>query len=183
MVKKMTFKQFLFILPLLIFIGVFSIYPIVTSFMYTFFDYRINDQTANSFYLSERFNGELFYEDCDYINYFLDDDKTLMSEEDQKAVEEIQATVSSVMSEYENAKGTEKISSDKKDELVAFKEKLRTDITALYDKYPDVEFYNKDKIMCLLRSDTSKFKSIHIVCAHFIVLLLLSCYFLYIRDL
>lgn len=160
MVKKMTFKQFLFILPLLIFIGVFSIYPIVTSFMYTFFDYRINDQTANSFYLSERFNGELFYEDCDYINYFLDDDKTLMSEEDQKAVEEIQATVSSVMSEYENAKGTEKISSDKKDELVAFKEKLRTDITALYDKYPDVEFYNKDKILEILdEMDTCIVKS------------------------
>ena len=156
----MTFKQFLFILPLLIFIGVFSIYPIVTSFMYTFFDYRINDQTANSFYLSERFNGELFYEDCDYINYFLDDDKTLMSEEDQKAVEEIQATVSSVMSEYENAKGTEKISSDKKDELVAFKEKLRTDITALYDKYPDVEFYNKDKIPEILdEMDTCIVKS------------------------
>ena len=160
MVKKMTFKQFLFILPLLIFIGVFSIYPIVTSFMYTFFDYRINDQTANSFYLSERFNGELFYEDCDYINYFLDDDKTLMSEEDQKAVEEIQATVSSVMSEYENAKGTEKISSDKKDELVAFKEKLRTDITALYDKDPDVEFYNKDKIPEILdEMDTCIVKS------------------------
>lgn len=160
MVKKMTFKQFLFILPLLIFIGVFSIYPIVTSFMYTFFDYRINDQTANSYYLSERFNGELFYEDCDYINYFLDDDKTLMSEEDQKAVEEIQATVSSVMSEYENAKGTEKISSDKKDELVAFKEKLRTDITALYDKYPDVEFYNKDKIPEILdKMDTCIVKS------------------------
>ena len=160
MVKKMTFKQFLFILPLLILIGVFSIYPIVTSFMYTFFDYRINDQTANSFYLSERFNGELFYEDCDYINYFLDDDKTLMSEEDQKAVEEIQATVSSVMSEYENAKGTEKISSDKKDELVAFKEKLRTDITALYDKYPDVEFYNKDKIPEILdEMDTCIVKS------------------------
>lgn len=160
MVKKMTFKQFLFILPLLIFIGVFSIYPIVTSFMYTFFDYRINDQTANSFYLSERFNGELFYEDCDYINYFLDDDKTLMSEEDQKAVEEIQVTVSSVMSEYENAKGTEKISSDKKDELVAFKEKLRTDITALYDKYPDVEFYNKDKIPEILdEMDTCIVKS------------------------
>lgn len=160
MVKKMTFKQFLFILPLLIFIGVFSIYPIVTSFMYTFFDYRINDQTANSFYLSEHFNGELFYEDCDYINYFLDDDKTLMSEEDQKAVEEIQATVSSVMSEYENAKGTEKISSDKKDELVAFKEKLRTDITALYDKYPDVEFYNKDKIPEILdEMDTCIVKS------------------------
>ena len=160
MVKKMTFKQFLFIPPLLIFIGVFSIYPIVTSFMYTFFDYRINDQTANSFYLSERFNGELFYEDCDYINYFLDDDKTLMSEEDQKAVEEIQETVSSVMSEYENAKGTEKISSDKKDELVAFKEKLRTDITALYDKYPDVEFYNKDKIPEILdEMDTCIVKS------------------------
>lgn len=87
-------------------------------------------------------------------------DKTLMSEEDQKAVEEIQATVSSVMSEYENAKGTEKISSDKKDELVAFKEKLRTDITALYDKYPDVEFYNKDKIPEILdEMDTCIVKS------------------------
>lgn len=146
MVKKMTFKQFLFILPLLIFIGVFSIYPIVTSFMYTFFDYRINDQTANSFYISERFNGKLFYEDCDYINYFLDDDKTLMSEEDQKAVDEIQATVSSIMSGYENAEGTQKISSDEKEKLVAFKEKLKTDINALYDKYPDMEFYNKDKV-------------------------------------
>lgn len=146
MVKKMTFKQFLFILPLLIFIGVFSIYPIVTSFMYTFFDYRINDQTANSFYISERFNGKLFYEDCDYINYFLDDDKTLMSEEDQKAVDEIQATVSSIMSGYENAEGTQKISSDEKEKLVAFKEKLKTDINALYDKYPDVDFYNKDKV-------------------------------------
>ena len=49
MVKKMTFKQFLFILPLLIFIGVFSIYPIVTSFMYTFLiiALMIRPQTAS----------------------------------------------------------------------------------------------------------------------------------------
>lgn len=39
------------------------------------------------------------------------------------------------------------------------------------------------RLLCLLRSDTSEFKSIHIVCTHFIILLLLSCYFLHIRDL
>ena len=39
------------------------------------------------------------------------------------------------------------------------------------------------RLLCLLQSDTSKFKSIHIVCTHFIVLLLLSCYFLHIRNL
>ena len=43
--------------------------------------------------------------------------------------------------------------------------------------------YGEHSLLCLLRSDTSKFKSIHIVCTHFIILLLLSCYFLYIRDL
>ncbi|MDY5022418.1 MAG: ABC transporter permease subunit [Blautia sp.] len=146
MIKKMTFKQFLFILPLLIFIGVFSIYPIVTSFMYTFFDYRINDQTANSFYISERFNGKLFYEDCDYVNYFLEDDKTLMSEDDQTTVTEIQERVSSVMAEYEGVEGTQKISSEQKEAILFFEENLKADIDALYEKYPDVEFYNKEKI-------------------------------------
>lgn len=160
MIKKMTFKQFLFILPLLIFIGVFSIYPIVTSFMYTFFDYRINDQTANSFYISERFNGKLFYEDCDYVNYFLEDDKTLMSEDDQAAVTEIQERVSSMMAEYEGVEGTQKISSEQKNAILSFEENLKVDIGALYAKYPDVEFYNKEKLPEILEEmDTCIVKS------------------------
>ena len=39
------------------------------------------------------------------------------------------------------------------------------------------------RLLCLLRSDTSEFKSIHIVCTHFYILLLLSCYFLHIQNL
>lgn len=146
MVKRMTFKQFLFILPLLIFIGVFSIYPILTSFMYTFFDYRINDQSYNSFYISEKVNCDLFYEDCDYINYFLEDDKTLMEDGDAAAAEEIQARVSAMMETYEGKEGTQKLSSEEVAEIRDFKESLNTEIMALYDKYPDVEFYNKEKI-------------------------------------
>ena len=77
MVKRMTFKQFLFILPLLLFIGIFSVYPIVTSLMYSLFDYRTNDQQYNSFYTSEQLNEKLFAEDCDYVSYFIDADKTI----------------------------------------------------------------------------------------------------------
>lgn len=146
MVKKMTFKQFLFILPLLIFIGVFSVYPIATSFLYTFFDYRINDRASNDFYISERLNGELFYEDCDYINYFLEDDKTLMSDEDAGAVDEIQAKVSDMMAKYEGAEGTQKLGGNEAEELLAFRAMLSEEITALYEKYPDVEFYNKERV-------------------------------------
>ena len=47
MVKRMTFKQFVFILPLLLFICVFSFYPIVTSFMYSLFDLIVNIQECN----------------------------------------------------------------------------------------------------------------------------------------
>ena len=106
MIKRMTFKQFLFILPLLIFVGIFSLYPIVTSLMYTMFDYRTNDQQYNSFYMSQQFNEKLFAEDCDYVNYFIDADKTAegLSEEEIAEFEEIQADVTAMYEKYKDFK-------------------------------------------------------------------------------
>lgn len=161
MVKRMTFKQFLFILPLLVFIGIFSIYPIATSVLYTFFDYRTNDQQHNKFFLGEEINGKLFYEDCDYVNYFLDADKTLVSGEDAAVFTDIQAEVSEVMARFEGQQGTQKADAETAELVAGFSQKLREKILPVYEKYPDTEFYNKENIpqildemeTCVIRSN------------------------------
>ena len=48
MQRRMTWKEFLFILPLLLLVSVFSLYPIVSSFVYTLFDYQTNKQDKNA---------------------------------------------------------------------------------------------------------------------------------------
>lgn len=151
MIKRMTLKQFVFIIPLLCFIGVFSIYPILTSFLYTFFDYRTNDQQYNSFYISEKFNVPLFVEDCDYVNYFISADMTLVSEEDQQAFTAIQEEVTAMKEQYDGETETRNFQSGEKDEVASFVEKISGEITAIYDKYPDVEFYNRENMDTILQ--------------------------------
>ena len=150
MVKRMSFKQFLFIVPLLCFIGVFSLYPIVTSFLYTFFDYRTNDQRYNNFYINEKFNGELFAEDCQYVNYFLSADITLVEAEDQEALTAVMEKVTAMQEKYEGETETRAMVSGEKEELEAFMEEIKTEIMAVYDKYPDVQFYNRENIATIL---------------------------------
>lgn len=151
MIKRMTLKQFVFIIPLLCFIGVFSIYPILTSFLYTFFDYRTNDQQYNSFYISEKFNAPLFVEDCDYVNYFISADMTLVSEEDQQAFAAVQEEVTAMKEQYEGETETRNFQSGEKEEIESFVEKISGEITAIYDKYPDVEFYNRENMDTILQ--------------------------------
>ncbi len=148
MVKRMTFKQFLFILPLLMFIGVFSIYPIAVSWSYTFFDYMTNDQQHNGFYMSEQLNGKLFYEDCDYINYFLDADKSVegLSEEDIAAFEAIQADTTIFMERYQGAEGIEKVSKEEINEIIVFVDDIEKRTTEIYERNSELEFYNVDNM-------------------------------------
>lgn len=152
MVKRMTFKQFLFILPLLIFIGIFSVYPIVTSLMYTMFDYRTNDRQYNSFYMSQQLNEKLFAEDCDYVNYFIDADKTVegLSEEDIAEFEEIQADVTAMYEKYKDADGVSKVSEEEIQSVREFKKDIETRIMAIYEKNSDLEFYNVENMPQIL---------------------------------
>ena len=136
MIKRMTFKQFLFILPLLIFIGIFSIYPIVTSLMYTLFDYRTNDQQHNSFYMSQQLNGELYAQDLGYVSWFI--------ETDVAEFEAIKAEVDELQKEYEDSKGVEKVSSETIEEIKAFNKDTRERLTAIYDRNADLDMYNRD---------------------------------------
>lgn len=150
MVKRMTFKQFLYIVPLLAFIAVFSLYPIVTSFMYTFFDYRTNDQQYNNFYFSQKLNVKLFLEDCDYVNYFLDADKTLLSPKDSAAIDEIEKKVTAEKTKYADMNGTPALSSSQSAGISDFVESLRQETSAIYDRNTGVEFYNKDNMPQIL---------------------------------
>lgn len=148
----MTLKQFVFIIPLLVFIGVFSFYPIITSFMYSLFDYRNNDQSYNGFFISEQFNGSLFQEDCKYVNYFLDADKMLMDEADQAEISAVQEDVTAMMEKYADITDTEKISDSHMAEIKGFNSDIRERIMAVYDsdKYAGVEFYNAENMPAIL---------------------------------
>jgi len=87
--KKMRFGESLFILPALILIVIFSLWPILRAFTYTFFDYRLNDQQKSHLYLSPRYNVELFSENADYIILFMNGDKKSAPEESHKKIEEV----------------------------------------------------------------------------------------------
>ncbi len=150
MAKRMSFGQFVFIIPLLLFICIFSFYPIITSFMYSFFDYRTNDQLYNSFYISEKFNGSLFQEDCKYVNYFISADITLVDEADAAEFTAITEDVTAMAEKYADITEVKKISSDQTDEIKAFIEDIRTRTSAIYEKYPDVQFYNQENMSVIL---------------------------------
>lgn len=145
MVNRMTFKQFLFIIPLLALIGVFSFYPIVSSFVYTFFDYRTNDQQHAQLYVQGAFNAELFYEDCKYLAYYIGDDVALVDAEDAAVLAEVGDDVRAFMAPYEGAVGTQGASAEETEAAIAFVDDIEARLNAVYAKYPDVVFNTKDK--------------------------------------
>lgn len=152
MIKRMTFKQFLFILPLLIFIAIFSIYPIVTSIMYSVFDYRTNDQQYNNFYMSEQLNEKLLAEDLGYVDYFINTDKATegLPAEDVAEFEAIQAETAELLAKYEGKKGVSKVSAEELKTVEDYKNSVLERTNAIYEKNADLEFYNKENMPQIL---------------------------------
>lgn len=72
--KRLGIRGLLFILPALILIGVFSLWPIFKVVSYTFFDYRLNDQQNSNLYTDARYNVSLSNENTDYVILFLNQD-------------------------------------------------------------------------------------------------------------
>jgi len=142
MKKRISFKQFLFLLPLLLLLVVFSVYPIISSATYSLFDYRTNDQTVAGLYTSTKFNAPLFVEDGGYITWYLSDDITLMDENDQAKAQKISDEIDALCKEYEGY--TKLVSIDEKDGK-ALNEKvlaLKAELTDIYNSNGDIEFYN-----------------------------------------
>ena len=158
MKKKITFRQALFLMPLLILLGIFAVYPILTSAVYSLFDYRTNDQSVGGLYTSSKMNAPLFAEDCGYITWYLSDDITLLEGADKQKAETISKEIDELALPYANAKEVvsidESIAQETIDKLAGYGAELK----AIYEKNSDKEFYNGYDKLSLLFDEASKCK-------------------------
>ena len=89
MQRRMTWKEFTFVLPLLLLVSIFSLYPIVSSFVYTLFDYQTNNQARNALYTGAVLNASLYAEDCDYIVRYAKRDVETVADADKPALQAV----------------------------------------------------------------------------------------------
>lgn len=140
--KTITAKQAAFLLPLFLLLAVFALYPIISSAVYSLFDYRTNDQQVAGLYTSGNFNAPLFTEDCGYINWFLEDDITLLREADQAQLRAAMAKVDALSAQYAAIGEVTMIPAEEANEISAAVEEIRSTIQAVYERNADVSFYN-----------------------------------------
>lgn len=160
--KKITAGQAAFLLPLFLLLAVFAIYPIITSVVYSLFDYRTNDPQAAGLYTSGNFNAPLFTEDCGYINWFLEDDITLLNEADQAELTTAMATMDTLAAQYAGIGKIQKVSAAEEAQIISALGAVKSNIQTVYDRNAGVSFYNGwDKLNtifgemenCLIRSN------------------------------
>jgi len=140
--KTITAKQAAFLLPLFLLLAVFALYPIISSAIYSLFDYRTNDQKVAGLYTSGNFNAPLFSEDCGYIDWFLEDDITLLSEADQTELRAAMAKVDALCAQYVTLGKVTKISSAEATQITSSVAQIKAAIQAVYDRNDGVAFYN-----------------------------------------
>lgn len=140
--KKITARQAAFLLPLFLLLVVFAIYPIITSVVYSLFDYRTNDQQVAGLYTSGNFNAPLFTEDCGYINWFLEDDITLLDQADQAELTDAMEKMDELALRYAGIGEIQKVSSAEEAEITTAVAAVRSTVQAVYERNTDVSFYN-----------------------------------------
>ena len=140
--KKITARQAAFLLPLFLLLVVFAIYPIITSVVYSLFDYRTNDQQVAGLYTSGNFNAPLFTEDCGYINWFLEDDITLLDQADQAELTDAMEKMDELALRYAGIGEIQKVSSAEEAEITTAVAAVRSTVQAVYERNADVSFYN-----------------------------------------
>ncbi|MEA4914699.1 MAG: sugar ABC transporter permease [Christensenella sp.] len=150
--KTITAKQAAFLLPLFLLLAVFALYPIITSVIYSLFDYRTNDQQVAGLYTSGNFNAPLFTEDCGYINWFLQDDITLLNEADQAELRDAMAKVDELAAQYSAEKEVVKVSTSQANQISASVAEIQAAIQKVYERNGNVTFYNGwDKLNTIFR--------------------------------
>ena len=150
MKKRITFKQTLFLMPLLILLGIFAVYPIVTSAVYSLFDYRTNDQSVAGLYTSSKFNAPLFYEDAGYITWYMEDDVTLLEGNDLKAAQVIIDGINEIAAPYAETKEVISLDDDISQAVLDKMDGYQNDLKAIYANNSSKEFYNGyDKLSLL----------------------------------
>jgi multiple sugar transport system permease protein len=146
--KKMGFREYLFIIPTLILLGVFSLGPVIQSFTYTFFDYRLNDQQKSGLYLDEQFNTDLFNETLLYVSLFLEEDSNnVTNESDKEAIQQTLLEIEKFEEKYSDNKGVIKISDEEKNDIQELHQSSHSLVQNLIGKY---ELINEENLPALV---------------------------------
>lgn len=119
MKQRLGFTGWLYLLPTLFLIAVFSLWPVVQSVTYTLFDYKLNEQQKAGLYFNERFNTSLFNETVLYTELFLTEEinTTISDSEDIANVNTFLKQVDEVANPYDGQKEVIKISTSEKDRI------------------------------------------------------------------
>ena len=91
---------YVLVIPALIFIILFSLWPVVQSTRFSFFDFQLNDQQKSGLYFSEQYNLKLMHETFDYIDYYLEIEKDTVKQSSTQ--ERIQDTQQEILEIYES---------------------------------------------------------------------------------
>ncbi|WP_353947832.1 sugar ABC transporter permease [Sporolactobacillus sp. Y61] len=146
--KKTGVQTFLFIFPTVLLIAIFSLWPILQSFVYTFFDYRLNDQQKSGLYLSDRYNFELFDETQTYVKLFLSEDMDQITDpRDQSKADQLLKEVDQAALTFKGRDGVQKISGEEKSQLKGLSRNAATTVQALNEEYHTKNGKNLIKIV------------------------------------
>lgn len=146
--RRMGFKEWLFIVPALLMIAIFSLWPVLQSFTYTFFDYRLNDQQKSGLYLSERFNPSLFNETQLYITMFLEEDLPNITDRlDMDQVSKLNNRLLEAGQKFKGLKEVIKINSEEKEMIDRLHQDAKQLVNSLNQKY---ELIHKDDLPALV---------------------------------
>lgn len=145
--RKLGFREFLFMVPLFILLGVFSVYPILQTFSYSFFDYKLNDQQKAGLYISNKYNADLFNETAGYAIFYLKGELEKLEEKDQSTVEKSIQEIQEFKDQYKDRTGIVKISEEDSDKVNTLKNNFEELITDLGTRY---ELVNKSNYPFLI---------------------------------
>ena len=143
MQRRMTWKEFCFVLPLLLLVSVFSLYPILSSFVYTLFDYQTNNQTRNALYTGAVLNASLYAEDCDYLVHYLKRDIPAVSDADKPALQAISDAMAAQSALYTGTQKTLTLTAATGQEIATLIAQTRQTIATLGVQYPELRIVTK----------------------------------------
>jgi multiple sugar transport system permease protein len=134
--KKAGWQPLWFILPTLLFIAVFSVWPIIQSFTYTFFDYQLNNQQKSGLYLSDRYNFDLFNETQTYVKMFLSEDRPhVTAEADRAKIDDVLKQVDAAHQQFKGRVKIQKISGAEKKQLNVLDDHVKSIVQQINSKY------------------------------------------------
>ncbi|MCE5344374.1 MAG: sugar ABC transporter permease [Eubacteriales bacterium] len=143
MQRRMTWKEFCFILPLLLLVSVFSLYPILSSFSYTLFDYQTNNQAKNALYTAATLNTMLYVEDCDYLVYYLNKDIPNVDESDRATLTALVDKLEAQKAAYANSEKTISLPAATDQEISALIAETEQVAQSYAEKYPTLRIVTK----------------------------------------